>query len=153
MKRWERWSFNSATAVVAVTGFMYFWMKYFVDSPDPFAVVNHPWQAAMLNLHVLASPVLILLFGLILNSHIVKKLGASRVPNRKSGLVSLALFVVMLASGYLLQIVTGRQTLQTLVALHVGSGAIFTVSYAVHLVLSWRLVRRAAAPARIREVA
>ena len=27
---------------------------------DPFALVNHPWQSAMLSLHVLASPPLIL---------------------------------------------------------------------------------------------
>ena len=52
MKRWERWTFNSLTAAVAVTGFIYFWMKYFVESSDPFAVINHPWQTAMLNLGV-----------------------------------------------------------------------------------------------------
>ena len=152
MKRWERWSFNTLAAIVVATGFVYFWMKYFVESTDPFAVVNHPWQGTTLHLHLLASPAFILIFGLILNSHILKKLGAPRLPNRRSGIASLVLFIVMLASGYLLQVITGRQLLQVLVAAHVGSGALFSLAYGVHLILSWRLARSRPAP-RMREVA
>ena len=85
MKRWERWAFNLFALAVAASGFAYFWMKYLVETDDPFAVVNHPWQAAMLHLHVLASPPFVLLFGVILNSHIMKKLRAPRMPNRKTG--------------------------------------------------------------------
>ena len=152
MKRWERWGFNGAAAVVAASGFVYLWMKYFVDSPDPFAVVNHPWQGPTLDLHLLASPPFVLMFGLVLNSHILKKIGAPRLPNRKSGLASLVLFVVMLASGYLLQVVSDRQVLQTLVIAHIGSGALFSLAYGFHLILSWRLARSRPA-SRMREVA
>jgi hypothetical protein len=152
VKRWERWGFNGAAVIVAATGFAYFWMKYFVDSQDPFAVVNHPWQATALHLHVLASPAFILMFGLVLNSHILKKIGAPRLPNRKSGLASLVLFVVMLGSGYLLQVVSDRQVLQTLVIAHIGSGALFSLAYGLHLILSWRLARSRPA-SRMREVA
>jgi hypothetical protein len=152
VKRWERWSFNTAAAMVAVTGFVYLWMKYFVDSSDPFAVVNHPWQAPALHLHLLASPAFILMFGLILNSHILKKIGATRLPNRKSGLASLVLFVLMLGSGYALQVVTDRQLLQALVAGHIGSGTLFSLFYGFHLLVSWRLSRSRPAT-RIREVA
>lgn len=152
MKRWERWSFNVLAAIVATSGFLYLWMKYFVERPDPFAVANHPWQGTTLGLHVLASPPFILIFGLILNSHILKKLGASRLPNRRSGIASLVLFVVMLGSGYLLQVVTDRELMQVLIAAHIGSGALFSLFYAIHLVLSWRLARARPA-ARIREVA
>lgn len=153
MRRWERWSFNSAVAGVAVTGFAYFWMKYLLDSADPFAVVNHPWQSAMLHLHVLASPLLVLVFGLILNSHILRKLGATRVvANRKSGLLSLGLFVTMLASGYLLQVVTTDLALRTLVVVHVASSMVFCATYTAHLIVSWRMTRgRVTSP--IREVA
>jgi hypothetical protein len=151
VKRWERWWFNLAALVVAVTGFAYLWMKYFVQSDDPFAVVNHPWEPAMLSLHVLASPPFILIFGIILNSHIIRKLGASKVPNRKSGLVSFGTFAAMIASGYLLQVAMNETLMQALVILHVGSGALFSVTYAIHLAVSARLARRPAAA--IREVA
>ena len=152
MKRWERWSFNLFSLAVAVSGFAYFWMKYLVEAGDPFAVVNHPWQAAMLHLHVLASPPFVLAFGVILNSHIMKKLRAPRMPNRRTGLASFATFAVMIGSGYLLQVATADAWLRGLVILHVASGVVFTLTYGIHLAISVRLVRRPAAAA-IQEVA
>jgi hypothetical protein len=141
VKRWERWSINGLSLVVAATGFAYFWMKYLVAPQDPFAVVNHPWQSAMLNLHVVASPALILVFGIVFNSHVMKKLRAPRLPNRRSGWVSLVTFGAMVLSGYLLQIAASDLWLQALVALHVASGALFTLVYATHLVITIRLAR------------
>jgi hypothetical protein len=152
MKRWERWAFNLCSVAVAASGFLYFWMKYLVQSDDPFAVVNHPWQGPMLHLHVLASPPLVLIFGVLLNSHIMKKLRAPRMPNRRTGLASLATFAVMIGSGYLLQVATADAWLRALVVLHVGSGVVFTLTYGIHLAISVRLVRRPAA-ATIQEVA
>ena len=152
MKRWERGAFILFALAVTVTGAVYLWMKYFVESDDPFAVVNHPWEPAMLHLHVLASPPFVLIFGMILNSHILKKLRATR-PNRTSGLASLVLFAVMAVTGYLLQVTTNGTALQALVALHVASGALFALTYTVHLVIAARLTRRVAATAAVREVA
>jgi hypothetical protein len=152
MKPWERRTFNGFAAAVAVTGFIYFWMKYFVESADPFAVINHPWQTAMLNLHVIASPLFVLIFGIVFNSHVMKKLKATRLPNRRSGYVSLAMFAMMVLSGYLLQVTANEQWLQALVAVHVASGTVFSVVYGAHLVISARLARvRPDAP--VREVA
>ena len=152
MKPWERWTFNVLALAVAATGFAYFWMKYVLETHDPFAVVNHSWQAAMLNLHVIASPAFILMFGIILNSHVMKKLRAARLPNRRSGFVSLGTFATMVLSGYLLQVSANEQWLQVLVALHVGSGVIFSFVYAAHLVISVRLAR-VRPDSAIREVA
>jgi len=141
VKRWERWSINGLSLVVAATGFVYFWMKYLIAPDDPFAVVNHPWQSAMLNLHVIASPIFILIFGIVFNSHVMKKLRAPRLPNRRSGYVSLATFAIMVLSGYLLQITSSEWWLQALVVAHVGSGALFTLVYGTHLVITVRLAR------------
>jgi hypothetical protein len=156
MKRWERIAFNSTALAVAASGFAYLWMKYLVTNDDPFAVVNHPWEPAMLALHVLASPPFILLFGIILNSHIMKKLKGSqrKLPNTRSGVIALMTFAAMTASGYLLQVITSERGLQALVAVHVTSGALFTGTYAVHLIVSWRIARaRTPAGSVIREVA
>lgn len=142
MRPWERWAFNLVALAVAASGFAYFGMKYLIQPDDPFAVVNHPWQSAMLHLHVLASPPFVLVFGVILNSHIMKKLRATRIPNRKTGLASLGTFVVMILSGYLLQVATSEVWLQRLVILHVASSAVFTIAYGTHLVISYKLVRR-----------
>lgn len=146
MKRWERWSFNMLALATAITGFAYLWMKYFVESSDPFAVVNHPWQLSMLALHVVASPIFILFFGIIFNSHVMKKLRATKLPNRRSGYVSLATFALMLASGYLLQVSSNERWLQALVVVHVASGAVFSVVYVSHLIISTSLARRRSSP-------
>jgi hypothetical protein len=142
VKPWERWTFGLLALIVSATGGAYFWMKYMIVNTDPFAVVNHPWQAAMLAAHLVAAPGLLLMFGIVLNSHILRKLGATtRLPNRKSGYLSLATFFTMTLTGYLLQVVTAEQTLQVLVALHVTTGALFSIAYVTHLLISVRLAR------------
>jgi len=147
MKRWERWTLNALSLAVIVTGFAYLWMKYGVQTNDPFAVVNHPWQTSMLSLHVVASPALILIFGIIFNSHVMKKLSATRLPNRRSGLVSLGTFAAMIVSGYLLQVSSSEAWLQTMIVVHVASGAVFAIVYVAHLVISAKLGRVPSLPA------
>lgn len=147
MKRWERNTFNAAAAVVALTGLVYFWMEYFMRTDDPFAVVNHPWQPYMLGLHVLAAPVLLVIFGIVFNSHIGRKLRSCK-PNRRAGLISLGTFAVMTFSGYLLQIVTDPLARQISLVAHLASGAVFVVSYGIHLVVGLRLEARGRARAQ-----
>jgi hypothetical protein len=153
VKPWERRAFNVLALAVAATGFAYFWMKYLLRTDDPFAVVNHPWEGTMLNLHVLASPPFVLIFGIILNSHVLKKLKAPKLPNRRSGLLSFVSFAAMVCSGYLLQVVMDESWLRALVAVHLVSGALFTGAYAIHLVISARLARRRPVSSPVREVA
>lgn len=151
MRRWEKWSLNALALVVALTGFGYFWMKYLVQSSDPFAVVNHPWQVPALNLHVVASPFFILVVGIVFNSHVIKKLRTSRLPNRRSGYTSLVTFAAMVLSGYLLQISVDTSWLKALMIVHVTAGVVFSIAYGAHLLISLRLVRHQ--KALIREVA
>jgi len=143
MRRWEPWVFNSLGLAVAASGFAYLWMKYGLETDDPFALVNHPWEPAMLDLHVLTSPAFLLAFGILFNAHIVKQLRAWRRDNRVSGLFSLALFALMAVSGYLLQVGTSEALLTALVVVHVGSGTLFAVAYVGHLILTLRMWARA----------
>jgi hypothetical protein len=142
MKTWERYSFNIAAAIVAITGLVYFWMEYGMITDDPFAVINHPWQPHMLGLHVLAAPVLLVIFGIIFNSHIGRKLRSCQ-PNRRTGLLSLGTFALMTLSGYLLQIVSAPGARRVCLILHLVTGAVFAVSYTVHLVVGLRLEAKA----------
>ena len=48
MTRFERWAIWITSVATFVTGVIYLWMKYLVVSDDPLAVVNHPWQPAVL---------------------------------------------------------------------------------------------------------
>jgi hypothetical protein len=146
MKPWERRTFHVLAVVVSLSGFAYLWMKYFLESADPFSVVNHPWQTAMLAVHVVASPGLILLFGIIFNSHIVRKLRIAQLPNRRSGYLSLGTLCAMILSGYFLQVSTNERWLRALVIVHVASALAFSLAYVSHLVIAVARARRQPGP-------
>lgn len=141
MSRWERWCFNLLGAAVAISGAAYFWARYLLRSDDPFAVVNHPWQPGLLAVHIVASPLLVMLFGMVFRAHVLKKLASPRPPARRSGWTSLLCFGVMALSGYLLQVASSPGLVRTLVWVHVASSVLFVFGYAAHLVAGWRLPR------------
>jgi hypothetical protein len=145
MSVWEKLSCNLLTLVVAASGTAYFVMKDVMESGDPFSLVNHPWQPAMLAIHILASPLLILMFGVILHSHVARKIyngdGNGNGRNRRSGALALMSFGLMIGSGYALQVTTGATPHRIALLTHLASSAIFVASYLAHLVISVRLAR------------
>ena len=148
MKWWERWAFHVFHLLVSVSGTAYFVMKWLLETDDPFALVNHAWQPAMLAAHVVAAPFLVASFGMVFRSHAARKVAVSEPKHRRSGWVSLLGFAVMAVSGYLIQVGTAPWFLSAAIWVHVASSAVFVAGYAVHLVLGWRArpaVGRAAA--------
>lgn len=145
MSVWETRAFNALMVIVTVTGVAYLWMKYVLQTDDPFAIVNHPWEPAMLAGHVLAAPAAMLVFGMLFRSHVLQKLISNRRPARRSGWTSLVSFGAMCVSGYALQVLSDPRWIQLLVWFHVATSVLFVVGYGAHLVLGWRL------PIRVRE--
>lgn len=142
MRAWEKWAFNLLTFVVSGSGLAYLWMKYGLERDDPFAVVNHPWQPWMLAVHVFTAPWLLVVFGVLLDSHILRKIGG-RAAGRRSGYVSLGAFAGMTVSGYGLQVATAPLLRQAMLVLHLSTSGLFLVAYGVHLVIAWRAARAA----------
>lgn len=140
MSRWQKYAFTLTAAILTFSGCAYFWMEHFTVSDDPFAVVNDPWQPAMLDAHVLSAPALLILVGILFEVHVSRRLSET-AANRRSGLLSLATIVVMTASGYLLQVTTSERLHRVWLIAHLGSGALFAIAYLVHLALGARLLR------------
>jgi hypothetical protein len=126
---------------VAVTGVAYLYMRYIMTATDPFAVINHPWQPAVLSLHVVAAPIFIALFGMLFRSHTLKELLSPNIGNRRTGWMSLISFSTMALTGYLLQVAANPMWVSAMVWAHVSTSLIFVVGYSVHLVIGWRLNR------------
>ena len=141
MKPWERRSFNTLNVIVALTGIVYFYMKYLIMSDDPFAVINHAWQPSMLSLHVVVSPILLIFFGMVFRSHTLKKILSNQKPDRRPGWTSLISFSSMALTGYLLQVLSSPVWLQWMVVLHIVTSVIFLIGYSAHLVLGWRFIK------------
>jgi hypothetical protein len=123
---------NASVALMTITGVVFAVMKYWMKSDDPFAVVNHPWQPHMLSAHVLFAPLAVFAFGWTFASHTLPKL-AKGAPNRASGIWNIALIVLMVASGYLLQISTGDATRHAFAIAHWIASGLFLLGYAAHL--------------------
>jgi hypothetical protein len=124
---------NVAVALMALTGVAFAVMKYWMKSDDPFAVVNHPWQPHALSAHVLFAPLAVFAFGWTFASHILPAL-AKGAPNRASGICTIVLIVLMVASGYLMQISAGDATRRALAVAHWISSGLFVVGYVAHLI-------------------
>lgn len=138
MSRWESWLFGASQALLAVTGVVYFVMKYMIETDDPFAVINHPWQPFFLNAHVLAAPLGLVLFGVVFRSHVLMQLRSSIAGRRRSGWISLVSFGLMALSGYLLQVVASPALLRATLVVHVATSIVFILGYATHLVIGYR---------------
>lgn len=138
MNRWETYVWNVATITVTLSGVAYFWMKHVMENQDPFSVVNHPWQPAMLALHVVAAPALVFGTGLIVKTHVLKKLASGDPTHRRSGLATTIVLPVMILSGYVLQVVSSPLLARTVLFVHLGSSTVFVLTYLAHQLMSMR---------------
>ncbi|HEX6812826.1 MAG TPA: hypothetical protein VF384_14465 [Planctomycetota bacterium] len=121
----------SSTAAVAATGLVYGWMAYLMSPENPMDVVNHPWQPTLQYLHVLAAPVWLVVFGALWHAHVLPNLGAP--ARRRSGLVLVALAILMAASGYLLQTAVEPWVRRLWIVTHVATSLAWLLVLAVHV--------------------
>lgn len=130
----EKWSVWITSILTGVTGLGYLWTKYFVESSDPFAVVNHPLEPWFLKAHIIVSPFLLLALGMIVLGHVWKHFKGRITWGRKSGILSALFFLPMVVTGYLIQSVTGQGWLEVLAIAHIVTGCVFLVGVAAHQV-------------------
>ena len=144
MNKVEVWLLHVSTFWLSATGLIYASMHYLMEPVDPFSVVNHPWEPYMIAAHIVVAPVLVLVVGLIVHSHIIWKLENGARIARKSGIFLMPLFAVMVVSGYLLQVITGTGH-PAVVWIHLISGTLWFMSFIVHQISSLRFKRSMAA--------
>lgn len=141
MKPIDRWGFTVLAVVVTVTGFAYLYMNEFITTDDPFALVNHPWQGPTLVVHIVAAPVLIAFFGMLLSIHTLPKLRGRLPFNRRTGLISLWTFSPMALSAYLHQVSTAPLWIDIWWWVHILSACAFVAGYAFHFAIGNRIGR------------
>ncbi len=139
-----RWLVHAANLSVALTGVIYFVMKFLMEPVDEWAVVNHPWQPAMQHLHVVAAPLLVFVVGYIWRQHIAYGL-AHGEASRRSGWGLILSFAPMAASGYLVQISTDETWRTIWSYLHLVTSGVWLLAFAAHLVASLTVARHRAA--------
>ena len=154
MTWWERRGFNTFYVAVTATGIVYFYMKYVLVTDDPFAIINHPWQPAMLSVHLVAAAPFVAFFGMLFRSHSFAKIRSANPANRRTGWTSVLSFAAMALSGYFIQVTASPALITAWIWIHVATSIVFAISYGVHLVNGWRIRKRptrraAATPAAV----
>jgi hypothetical protein len=135
MTPFERWTVWLSAVLVTATGLAYFWMKHFLHPTDPFAVVNHPWQPAVLKLHILTAPLLVFGLGLVTVRHVAAHLSAGTRWGRRSGLSAVFSAAPLILTGYLIQALTDERWLRVVGWAHIGLGFAFAAGLLVHQVV------------------
>ena len=148
MTRFHRWFLYSSTIATAASGITYFVMKHFLESSDPWAVINHPLEPWALKLHILSAPLMLFAVGLITTQHVWRSLRSKLPTGRHSGRVATYVFAPLVLSGYLIQAVTSPLTLEVLAWTHLALGVLAAGAIAVHRVAlhSRRKQRKEALP-------
>jgi hypothetical protein len=90
----------------------------------------------MLSAHVLFAPLAVFAFGWTFASHTLPSLAKGR-PNRASGIANIVMIVLMVASGYLLQVSTGDAARHAFAVAHWIFSGLFLLGYLMHLT-PWR---------------
>ena len=132
MKRWDAWINHAGWALVCVSGVLYGILKYFARNPDPYSRLGHPWQPAMLAAHVLAAPVAVFAIGLVFRRHALPRWRTGERDGRSSGGILLFLGIALIASGYVLPVLTGDAARRWTGWIHAGIGVLVAGAYLLH---------------------
>jgi hypothetical protein len=134
MTRLEKVLLHGGTLLVGLTGLAYAVFKYLMTNDDPFTAVNHPLQPWALALHVLAAPALVFGVGIMFKDHMLAKIkNGAPARTKRIGLSTLLLFVPMVVTGYLIQVLSAEVPRRWSIWLHIGLGIGYMVVYAGHL--------------------
>jgi hypothetical protein len=132
MKRWEAWTSHIGWSLTALSGLVYGALKYFVTNPDPDSRLSHPWQPAVLAVHVLAAPVAVFGLGLLFRRHALARLSSDEGERRRTGLTMTLLAIPLVLSGYVVQTLTGDVARRWTGWGHAALGLLYAVGYALH---------------------
>lgn len=128
-------------AAVWLTGALWLVFHYFLRYQGEFGAEPHPLEAWWLRLHGAGAFVALWLGGVVWAVHV--RHGLSRPKRRRSGIVLIAMFVVLAASGYLLYYVSEDALRDAVRLLHWLVGLSLVVPFLIHS-LRARRVRKAA---------
>jgi hypothetical protein len=130
----EKWVLWISSLLTGVSGLVYAWMKYLMQGPDPYAVIHHPLQPAVLKIHILVAPVLVFSAGAIFFKHAIRHWRLGRREGRLSGIATTLVLAPMIVSGYAIQTLTSTSWLFALAMIHLAVGAVYLVVLVAHRV-------------------
>ncbi len=133
MTRTEARLLHLATVLVAGSGVVYTWMRWFAEPPDEFSVVSSPWQPRVQQLHVLTAPLLVFACAAIWRTHAWQRIRSGFRARRKTGLVLALSLFPMIATGYLFQVSVDETWRTGWSVAHIATSLLWILGYGIHL--------------------
>jgi cation transport ATPase len=124
------WLYGSF-GLLLLTGIVWLIFHYFVHTVGEFGPVTHPLEPWSLKIHGAAAMITLVILGTLIPGHIRRAWHARK--NRTTGVVLIALIVVLIASGYALYYFGGEQTRPIISALHWILGLTFPATLIWHI--------------------
>ena len=128
----QSWIVHASNLLVGGTGVAYGWMRYFIESDDPYSVVNHPWQPHAQHLHILCAPLLVFAAGLLWSGHVTHHYQGRQKHRRRTGISLALLLCPMIVSGYAIQVSVEDSWRTIWVVLHVATSVAWIVMGLAH---------------------
>ena len=135
MSRTCAWLVHASALAVGATGLVYGWMRYALEPVDEFALVNHPREPLLEDLHILAAPLLLFGCAAIWRTHVWARWRSGFRARRRTGLALALLLPPMALSGYVLQTRFAADARLAWIWVHATSSALWVATYVVHQVL------------------
>jgi hypothetical protein len=133
MNKLEKKTFSITSITVFVTGTLYFIIKYFFKVETDFGTRPHSLTSSLLHTHIILVPILVGFFGYFLKLHVIPMLKSKKTIKRKSGIAILCTLIIMVISGYLLQIGLDPITSNSIAWIHIIISFLWIIIYLYHL--------------------
>lgn len=121
-----------STLLLIIHGSAYFIVKTFFKIQTEYGLRPNDWQSFWQGGHVLLSPLSVFTLGLLWISHILKNFKANS-DKRVSGILLTTLFIIMILTGYILQISYDEKIKVFFLYAHLIISALFTIIYTIHI--------------------
>lgn len=99
-----------------------------------YGIRPHAYQSLIQAVHIVLSPLLIFVFGHLFKDHIIR-MYKNAIYKRKTGVTLTLTMVVMIVSGYLVQVIYQAGPKMMSAYIHIGISAVFTIAYLIHHLL------------------
>ena len=96
--------FHLITLVNLLIAAVYLLFRYYIRVDSDFGEMPSPYQPYLQYLHILFVVPWLFIFGMLTQTHMLPKLKAGRPKKRKSGINLMVLSVLMIFSGYAIQV-------------------------------------------------
>ncbi len=132
MTRSQARCLHATTALVGLTGLVYAYMRYLAEPEDPFALVNHPREPLLRDLHIVFAPLLVFACGWVWQEHVWKRVRSRFRARRASGLTLFVSAAPMILSGYFLQVSAEPLWRDLWIVVHLLTSAVWLGGYLLH---------------------